>query len=328
MFQYLRKIFFTLLYFTGIGHLLKSYNNKRYFVPILLFHRVSDCPDPYWMPLPTPAFKKIINFFSAKYTIRPLKDLFTHSHETLKDSCFIVFDDAYKDFMENALPFLKEKNIPVTMFVPVESIKTGKPIWTTWLNICIDETKTLNIFAEASKKYDLSNKALKLKAAHSVTDWLKSLSYPKFKSNLNEILKQTGESSGRPDIGVMSWNEIVKTADYVDYQSHTVSHPMLGNIADVNTLNYEIGESKKILDQEIKRSSQYISYPIGSYSAEVIKKSGEFYAAAFAVDGKLVDLKKINRAEYRYKIPRFNVSDSDPYELFFRVNGFHKLFGR
>src|SRR5258705_1916326 len=210
MFQYLRKIFFTFLYFTGIGHLLKYYNNKRSFAPILLFHRVSNNPDPYWTPLSTHAFEKIIDFFSVNYTIRPLKHLFEYSPATLKGSCFIVFDDAYKDFLENALPFLKEKNIPVTMFVPVESIRTGKPIWTTWLNMCIDQSKAniLNTSADESGKYDVSSKTSKIRAAHLLTIFLKSLSYQKFTFHFKAIIDQTGERKERLDIAVMSWHEI------------------------------------------------------------------------------------------------------------------------
>jgi peptidoglycan/xylan/chitin deacetylase (PgdA/CDA1 family) len=327
MFQYLRKIFFTTLYFAGIGALLKYYNTKRYFVPILLFHRVSNNHDPYWPPLSIYDFKKIIDFFSAKYTIRPLKDLFRYSPDELKGSCFIVFDDAYKDFLENALPLLREKNIPVTMFVPVESIRTGKPIWTTWLNMCIDQskTKTLNI---SSGEYDISSKTAKIRTAHLLIDWLKSLSYQEFRSDLNKIIKLVGESTERSDIAVMNWKEISETNADVDYQSHTMTHPMLGNIDKPEILDYEIGDPKKIIEEEIKRPIQYISYPIGSYSTAVLKKSSEYYDAGFAVDGKLADLKKINDPEYRYRIPRLNISDSDPYELFFRVNGFHKLLGR
>jgi len=324
----IRRVVFFLLYYTGIGHLLMYLNRKNLLVPILLFHRVSDSYDPYWPPLSTQAFKKIIVFFSRKYTIRPVKDLFDHSPVTLKGSCFIVFDDAYKDFLQNALPFLKEKNIPVTMFVPVESIKYGKPIWTTWLNMCINQTKTLSIRSNEQVVYDTSNIRSKVETAHLLTDWLKSLPYEKFKHNLKSIIEQTGDNIERSDITVMNWNEIVETADDVDYQSHTMSHPMLGNINETNILDYEIGEAKQIIEQEIKRPVNYISYPIGSYSDAVLESSSKFYDAAFAVDGRLADLKELDDPCYKYKIPRFNVSDSDPYELFFRVNGVHKFFGR
>ena len=308
---------------------MKYINSKRKLVPILLFHRVSDSPDPYWSPLSTNNFKKVINFFSARYKIRPLQDLFKYSPAELSASCFIVFDDAFKDFQQNALPFLREKNIPVTMFLPVESIQTGKPIWTTWLNMCIDQTgiRTIKINS-TGEVYDISSKLAKVRTAKLLTDWLKSLDFTKFKMELKEIIKQIGENPNRPDIGVMDWNEILETAAIVDYQSHTMSHPMLGNIVEKEELDYEMGDSKKSIENELNKTVQYISYPIGSYSEAVLQKSGEYYDAGFAVDGRLVDLKIINHPGYKYRIPRFNVSDPDPYELFFRINGFHKMMGR
>jgi len=330
MLQNLRRFFFRTLYFTGIGHLLKYFNRKNYSVPILLFHRISDNPDPYWAPLSNHAFEKILFFFSKKYKLRHLDQLFAQPVEELKDSCFIVFDDAYKDFLENAHPILLSNKIPVTMFVPAESVDTGIPVWTTWLNMCIDESKVMHvdIISENNVRYELSNRRTRIETAAKLTKWLKSLPYKKFKSNFNEIIHQTGQSKNRNDIEVMNWKEIIGTRTMVDYQSHTMTHPMLGNINDEKILEFEIGDSKKILEQNIGSKIKYISYPIGSYSNQVIEESKKHYDAAFAVDGKLVKLKKISDPEYRYKIPRFNVSDSDPYELFFRVNGFHKLLGR
>ena len=329
MIRNFRKFFFAALYFTGLGHIVKYYNTKNYLVPILLFHRVSDETDQYWPPLPTKAFEKIVRFISDKYTVRPIKDLFEHTQHTLKGSCFIVFDDAYRDFLENALPILREKNMPVTMFVPVESIDTGKPIWTTWLNICIDQSKAKRITTESDHPvvYEISDLSSKIRTAHALTVWLKSLPYDKFKSEFNKIMEQLGDEIKNP-VSVMSWTEIRATREAVDYQSHTMSHPMLGNIDRKDVLDYEIANSKKRIEQEIEERVTCISYPIGSYSASVMEKAGEYYNAAFAVDENLVNLKKLNDTQYRYKIPRFNIYDSDPYELFFRINGFHKLLGR
>ena len=331
MIRFFRVFFFRALYLTGLGHLLKYYNTKKNFVPILLFHRVSDTPDPYWPPLTKPAFQKIIQFFAGKYNIRSIADLLSYSPGNLTGSCFIVFDDAYKDFLENALPFLRENKIPVTMFVPVESIETGKPIWTTWLNICIDGAAvnqlTIND-GERKIEYDLSGQAAKINTAHSLLKWLKTLSYRQNIYWLDQILKQTGKNANSMNISVMNWTEINETKEQVDYQSHTMTHPMLGNIKDREDLSYEMGEAKKIISSRTGISTNFISYPIGSYSKDVIEESKKHYNLGFAVDERLVDLKKMNDADYRYKIPRFNVSDADPYELFFRVNGFHKIFKR
>ena len=331
MIRLFRIFFFRALYLTGLGHLLKYYNTKKKFVPILLFHRVSDTPDPYWPPLPKPAFQKILHFFAGKYNIRSIADLVSYSPDELTGSCFIVFDDAYKDFLENAWPLLKQNKIPVTMFVPVESIETGKPIWITWLNICIDGAKvkqlTMNT-GERQIEYDLSTQTAKINTAHLLLKWLKTLPYRENIYWLDQILKQTGQNANSMNIPVMSWTEIHETKEQVDYQSHTMTHPMLGNIQEPEDLSYEMGEAKKIIINRTGMSTDFISYPIGSYSKAVIAEAKKHHKLGFAVDGQLVDLKKMSDADYRYKIPRFNVSDTDPYELFFRVNGFHKIFKR
>ena len=326
-----RKVFFRVLYFAGIGHLLRYSNQKKGLVPILLFHRVSDETDIYWPPLTNKAFRRIIRFFRDKYEFLSLNDLFTINHTNLRKACFIVFDDAYKDFQENALPILKENNIPVTMFLPVDSIETGKPIWTTWLNMCIDESKAKQVKVEDNGKeisYDISNQFSKIKSAHFLTKWLKLLPYKLFANKLIDIKKQIGEEMCRRDIGVMTWNDIADTLRDLDYQSHTMTHPILGNIEEEEVLDFELGKAKEIIENKTGAITKFISYPVGSYSDKVLKSAKKYYEAGFAVDGKLVNLNKIENPDYKYCIPRFNVSDSDPFELFFRVNGFHKLFGR
>ena len=311
--------------------MLKYIHEQRCRVPILLFHRVSDDPDPYWPPLTVQTFKRVIFFFQKQYEFRSIADLLKTDHKKLKRSCFIVFDDAYKDFQENVLPFLEQLKIPVTMFIPVKSVDSGKPIWTTWLNMCIQNSKQsiLNINNGVNIiDYDISNSKGKIDTANKLTKWLKSLPYDQFNYHLEKITKQIGEDFSRKDIRVMTWSDITETSNYVDYQSHTMTHPMLGNIQENNSLSYEIGDSRMAIQQRCGIVTKYISYPIGSYSPAVIEKSKKYYEAGFAVDGRLVVLKKINDPVYRYRIPRFNVSDADPYELFFRVNGFHKIFRR
>ncbi len=328
---FLRKSFFRALYFMGVGHLLKFINNRNLLVPILLFHRVSDDSDPYWSPLSTDSFRKIIGFFGNKYKYRHLDDLFHTNVEEIKSSCFVVFDDAYRDFLDNVVPFLNENKVPVTMFVPTESVETGKPIWTTWLNMCIHETNAKQIILKDGKNtlhYNLSSESGKIVAAKELTMCLKKLSYAKFHNSFKEIINQTGEGLYRKNIAVMSWSEINNTKSTVDYQSHTVTHPMLENIEEADSLTREIKESRMIMESKLGTPIKYISYPIGSYSDKVTEEAKKHYEAAFAVDGRLVNLRKIKDTNYRYRIPRFNVSDSDPYELFFRINGFHKLFGR
>ena len=330
VYVFFRKVFFRILFITGIGRLLKYVNDKNSLVPILLFHRVSDHPDPYWPPLSIDSFKKIVNFFGDKYKYGKLSDLFQTNAGSVRNTCFIVFDDAYKDFLENAFPFLNDNKIPVTMFVPIESVDTGKPIWTTWLNMCIEQAnvKQIKCVTEDVKLYDISHESSKIVTAKRLTAWLKTLPYKKFKEELGKIINQTGENIYRKDIGVMNWNEIDSTKSLIDYQSHTITHPMLENIEEEDVLMREVKESGRIIEKNLGIPIKYISYPIGSYSKKVTTEASKQYEAAFAVDGRLVNPNKLHDPEYRYSIPRFNVSDSDPYELFFRVNGFHKFFGR
>lgn len=327
----IRSIFFTALYYTGIGIIIKKRNQRKWKIPILLFHRVSNIPDPYWHALTIKEFEKIISFFNKQYKFRPLADLFQSKPEDLQKSCFIVFDDAFTDFRLNALPVLKKYNVPSTMFVPVKCVEEKKPIWPTFLNIVISNTKKRQVdfkIKGQQKIFQLGSIKEKIKAANIIEAQLRKLPYREFIAKYHEVINQLEPCPLSTDITIMSWEEIKEILADVDFQSHTMTHPMLGNIENIEDLEYEIGESKKILEEILGKEVNYISYPIGSYTLEVITYSSNNYKGGFAVDNRLVDIHCFKKEQYRFRIPRFNVSDTNSYELFFRINGFHKLFGR
>jgi len=93
-------------------------------------------------------------------------------------------------------------------------------------------------------------------------------------------------------------------------------------------LREELERSKSLIEAQAGETVSYIAYPIGGHSPRVTAAARRCYDAGFAVEDGLVELVRLNDEDYRFRIPRVNVHDADPRELFFRINGFHKAARR
>ena len=318
----IRKILFFILYYLGIGFVLKKNNTKNKLIPVLLFHRVSNDNDKYWEPIKPEYFEKIIKFLSKKYSFISISDLLEKKVTDFNNKCIITFDDGYKDFILEAFPIIKKYKIPITFFITSKSITENKIIWTSELNYVIKNTDKISIIIEG-KEYSLRTENDKLQTANDLLFILKNKPnhirielLNKIKSELNYIMPK--------DISMLTWEDIKQMSNVIDIQSHSVSHPMMTNLKK-QELEYELKVSKNETEKNINKKISYFSYPIGDYNKSVIDETKKYYKCAFVVGDKMLDAKKISDLDYLYKLPRINITDKNIYELFFRINGFHLL---
>ncbi|MBI4929249.1 MAG: polysaccharide deacetylase family protein [Bacteroidetes bacterium] len=296
-------------------------------IPILIFHRISPYPDGFWSPLTPKQFESHIKFLSKKYRFISLNNLFDKKKEQLRDCCAVVFDDAFKDFHEHALPIIKKHQVPVTMFVPVDCVNKNQIIWTSQLDNCFKFTNKTELCLNINNEQiflKLESEKQRSKAAFAVRKLLIRLPDKQRRIYVSTIMQTLGYKDDT-NANSMSWSEIKETLADVKYESHSMTHPALSMIEDEATLDYELYESKNLLTAKLENNVDYIAYPAGNYSGRVLHLVLKYYKAGFAVNNELVDLKKVNDTPYKYAIPRFNVHDKNPYELFFRINGFHKF---
>lgn len=326
----IRKWVFKAIYLLGIGHLLYQLNKSLYRIPIILFHKVDIENDKYWASLHPEQFDAIIQFLKTKYRLIPVEELFTSSKEKLKDTAVIVFDDAYQNFYDYAFPILEKNKVPATVFVPVKCILDNDAVWTSQIDACFKHTNKEDLqLSIAGKEYHFSfrTESEKIKTSFFLQKLLQEISTHEQLTKVEEIKKKL-EYYKEKDLTMMNWDMMKELKNEIDFQSHSMTHACLDKINNEGELIYELKESQSILSNKINSKVDYIAYPIGKYSPHVEEVTSRFYKAAFAVDNRLVNLNKLHEKSYRYKIPRYNIYDTSPYEVFLRINGFHKLFGR
>lgn len=327
----LRRVFFSAADRLGLGRLLLLLHQMGGRVPIVLFHRVSPEHDVAWPPLHPDDFERILGFLARRYQFVPLDDLLRKPAAELRRACAVVFDDGFADFYEHAHPILKRLGVPVSVFLAAGCIDCGETLWTSQLDNLLGHTTASSVRLElggSSRTFPLDSVVSRFRSALEIKALLTSVGAEEARGALAELKRRLGYRK-EADPPLLSWEQVRELRGQgVRFESHSLTHAYLPAIGDEVWLRQELEASKALIEKQVGEEVSYIAHPIGGYSPRVLAAARRCYAAGFAVDDGLVELSRVRDDEYRYRIPRINVHDVDPRELFFRINGFHGVVRR
>lgn len=111
---------------------------------------------------------------------------------------------------------------------------------------------------------------------------------------------------------LLSWNEIKEMSDYgISFQSHTHTHSILTRLSDED-IRYELMESKKVIEDALKKPVNFLCYPKGFFSERVknlVKEAGYLGAlttkrGVITGDDDLFALKRIG-IKHRHRLWKF-----------------------
>lgn len=272
-----RKILFKSIRYTGAPFLIRETIQKKK-VTIVLFHDID--------LIKTEIHFRVLN---EKYNIISLKEYF----DAIENSSFkllppksliITVDDGLKNnYLLKSL--LKEYNIPVTIFLCAGIVGTNKHFW----------------FRHGLARHTIEK--LKHLPNAQRLDFLKKYGYT--------------DEKEFSDCQALSQAEIEDLINIIDFQSHTISHPILPKCTDEEAYK-EITLSKKILEEHYNLEVYALSYPNGDYGEREIlfaKKAG--YRYGITLDAGYNDSKTDP-----FKLKRLSIRDgSDVDELIVKASG-------
>jgi peptidoglycan/xylan/chitin deacetylase (PgdA/CDA1 family) len=120
---------------------------------------------------------------------------------------------------------------------------------------------------------------------------------------LQDALNVTLPAGATPDYRAMSWPDARRLdSDLVEIGSHTCTHPVLSRCS-APEIDHELRESKRVIEQQLRRSISSIAYPHGEptdYDHRVVRAAREagYRCAAVAHGGPIgeeVDLFRLER---------------------------------
>jgi len=248
------------------------------------------------------SLEKLINLLSKPKIDNPIKE----------NIAVITFDDGYKDNYIYAYPILKKYQVPATIFLISGYIGKDELFWWDKVGYIISNSQKSSINIPNFGDFSLIDSQKKLHCISFLLRRFKNISNQlknEYIINLQKICDVT-IPSGLAEKIILSWDEIREMSDNgISFGAHTLNHPNLANI-DLNEVEKEIVDSKKMIEERLKTDITLFAYPYGTKSdynneiIELIKNAG--FKCACSSNHQLVN--KYNM-EDMYHLSRIQVSN-------------------
>ncbi|MBU4287992.1 MAG: polysaccharide deacetylase family protein [Proteobacteria bacterium] len=251
---------------------------------ILLYHKVDYKAPPFFGVAVRPdVFERQIRFLKRYYKIVDLSALnqseqINRTYST--DVIVITFDDGYRNNYKHAFPILKKYNVPATIFLATDYIGNNRLLWydeLSWIlykAVNLPDSRRLMRFELSPEiireveRFLAADSSGRISILRSLVALLKAYSA----QERDEVIKRLAQACrinkwpGNKDRPMLSWDEVRDMAAHgISFGSHTMSHPVLSTIP-MSEVKREIGESKRIIEEQIQKPVTTFAYPYGKYT--------------------------------------------------------------
>ncbi len=181
----------------------------------------------------------------------------------------VTMDDGYRDNLEHALPVLKERHCPFTVYVATGFInRTAAPWWMT-LEEVIARHDAIEHPDEPGQLLPTGSKAEKVSAYGQLSEWLQSLPEDDQRKTIDALAVRHGvDVRTLTDEAFMNWDEVRRIAaePLVTIGAHTDSHHALAKLPREEA-EADIFNGVSILERELGRRPRHFAYPYGFAAA-------------------------------------------------------------
>lgn len=239
---------------------------------VVLYHRVSPEPDPSYPPLAPQEFAAHLTLLQSAYRMVSLSELVgaLADGQPLGGMCAVTFDDGYRDFLQHAVPVLEHQEVPVTHFLVIDCLRTGRPTW----NLRLNRLRAGGLPPDITDNLPIGDLKMVLGA---------------MPASEREAWLEAAEAcvSVPPEPPMLSVEDLeCFDSDLVTWASHTMTHASLGLLGG-DEVSLELVGSKNGLEDLLGRAVPYVSYPNDSYTPEVERLAlAAGYDAGFAVGNR------------------------------------------
>ncbi|MFX0204026.1 MAG: polysaccharide deacetylase family protein [Candidatus Hodarchaeota archaeon] len=290
----------------GLFDLASSFFSKSF--RILMYHRFDKIAGNG--KISKRLFETQMAYLKSKYNVIELHQferVLRGSEEGPRNAVAITIDDGYRDFYEVAYPALIKFSLPATVFLATEFINGHIWLWHDLIDYSLKHSASSYLDLEVSGKvfrFDLTHgdrggtvKSQLYSICTSVGDQERNLIIQSIIDRLNIDLPRKPTHDYAP----LTWEQICEMSENaISFGAHTCCHPILSKL-NVNKASEEIYESKKCIENVIKKPVTAFCYPNGTRAdfnedTKRLLKGSHFSCAVTALYG-------------------INDESTDPYEL-------------
>jgi peptidoglycan/xylan/chitin deacetylase (PgdA/CDA1 family) len=266
---------------SGVDQLARRRQNG---VLVLAYHNVhpgsAGCSGDSSLHLKLDDFVRQLDILEETSDVVPLENAFDLPQGSRRPRVAITFDDAYEGAVTCAVPELKKRGMPATIFVAPGLLGS-----TTWWDILAD------------------------REGGSISDVRRNYALYELSGNRKAVLEWAGmdaehDSHTLPRIANHAELAAAAADSNLTLASHTWSHPDLTAIAE-DELESELSSSLAWLREHFDCVAPLLSYPYGRSNDAVESTAlNTGYDAAFRVEGGWISPDHRNRPAF---IPRLNI---------------------
>lgn len=309
------------LYYTGILFLIKNYKLRNKAV-VLTYHRVlpddifeSSFSNPGIVVKPE-TFASNLEFLKKHFNVISsidIKSTLQSSSKNNANTCIITFDDGWIDNYLYALPIIRQYDLPVTLFLPVDYIGTGQLFWQETIGRILYQLYQTDmgpcnevLDAEQIRTIRNSEPSEVKQNILKIVGQLKQKPYSEIE-NIIQTLQSAIETKEATHIDrYIDWEQARIMQKHGIYMgSHACSHRILTRL-DSTTLFSEMRESADTIEHNTGTRPAAIAYPNGD-SNEAVK--GAAYNAGYQI-GFTTQPGHISNVDDALTLKRINVHES------------------
>lgn len=238
----------------------------------------------------------------------------------------LTFDDGYRDNYDHLWPIVREREIPVTIYVTPGFIDRTAPMWWYGLDAIIARHDRVALrFAEGERTARARTLAEKESAFAGLRQALLTASAASRRSALASMGERYAiDFPAIADAAAMTWDMVGELAEsgLVEIGAHTASHPPLATLSAANAYA-EIRGSKERLEEEIGRPVRHFAFPYGDVTTTGLRET-ELAAQAGFASATTTRQGALFAAHSRtpHALPRFPMgADDSPVSLKIKLSG-------
>lgn len=231
---------------------------------VLIYHRVLPAPDPMLPSEPDAvAFAQILDLLAENFTVLPLREAVARLRKgTLPPrSVCITFDDGYANNFTVAMPLLRARSLPATVFVAPAYLSGGAMFNDLVFEACRAAPVDFDLTEFGLGRAALTDVGARIRAAQQVVDRLKYLA-PGERREAAERLVERVKAAGSIDLMMTDKQVAEMSRQGIEIGAHTMTHPILARIAE-QTARDEIVHSRQRLEEITGQPVLSFAYPNG-----------------------------------------------------------------
>lgn len=314
----LKHLYFRLLRLAGSDRRLLGNIRKQDLVVILNLHQVSPVSNPFWSPLNPAVFDELLTFLKQNFSVCTLGDLASVSGS--RPCAVLSFDDGYYNFIEFAMPILKQHGLTANMNVIPACVITGAPPWNVRLYDFLNsvprnlvdeirlpgfEARLVDDSAEAKVRYGLQ-----------ISRFLKNRPRRERLELWSEVSKVMDRAAQIKTTRMMDAADVREAAATHEIGVHSYSHESM-KFEDDDFFQDDFQKCVNYFRQELQLPLEIYAFPNGSYRRDQIS-----YLDNQGIKRILLVGENYARREQKV-LPRFTIYGATPAEAMIRALGYN-----